>query len=166
MASLAAWVEPSMSFRRASLTVAFLALVLSACALRPRYRDVVSSGEAGQAAEGQTLTLRVVDAKTGQPIKGAKVLAGTGRTRLAATSDEEGRLSVPVSKALLDENPLVEVVLPKGAGQYRFELDRPASPPAPEAPPAPPAEAPAGTDAPATPPATPPMVTSGADAGT
>ncbi|MBN1210556.1 MAG: hypothetical protein JXB05_37225 [Myxococcaceae bacterium] len=163
-----------MSPRRALLSVALIALgLLSACALRLHYRDMVQpEGASAQAAEGHTLTMRIVDPSTGQPISGAKVFAGSGRARLAATSDAEGRLSVPVSQALIDENPLVEVVLPKGVKSYQFQVLRPeepaaAEPPAAEAPPAQPAEAPEETNstgsiapssptAPETPPAPPP----------
>ena len=115
-----------MSLRRASLSVALVALsLLSACALRPHYRDMVQPAGASQkAAEGQVLMMRVVDPATGQPIKGAKVIAGSGRTRLAATSDAEGRISVPVAQSLLEENPLVEVVLPKGVKAYQFQVER------------------------------------------
>jgi hypothetical protein len=136
-----------MSLRRASLSVAVAALgLLSACTLRPYYKDMVQPvGSAPQAAEGQTLEMRVVDPATGQPIHGAKVIAGTGRTRLSATSDAQGRISVPLAQALLEENPLVEVVLPKGVKAYQFVASRPAEPAA--APPAPqPAETPAAPD--------------------
>jgi len=116
-----------MSLRRASLSLALVALsLLSACALRPHYRDMVQPEGAQKAADGQVLMMRVVDPATGQPIQGAKVIAGSGRTRLAATSNAEGRISVPVAQALLDENPLVEVVLPKGVKSYQFQVERPA----------------------------------------
>lgn len=123
-----------MSLRRISLSIALTSLaLLSACALRPHYKDMVQPVGAPQAADGQTLMMRLVDPGTGQPIQGAKVIAGTNRARLAATSDAQGRISVPVSQALLDENPLVEVVLPKGVKAYQFQVDsaeEPASPPA------------------------------------
>jgi len=135
-----------MSLRRISLSIALTALtLLSACVLRPRYKDMVQPVGAPQAAEGQTLMMRLVDPGTGQPIQGAKVNAGTSRARLTATSDAQGRISVPVAQALLEENPLVEVVLPKGVKAYQFQVDsaaEPASPPAPS-PASQPAEAPA-----------------------
>jgi cell division septation protein DedD len=124
-----------MSLRRISLSIALTALaLLSACALRPHYKDMVQPVGAPQAAEGQTLMMRLVDPGTGQPIQGAKVIAGTSRARLAATSDTQGRISVPVSQALLEENPLVEVVLPKGVKAYQFQVDSAAEPAAPPAP--------------------------------
>ena len=124
-----------MSLRRASLSVVLFALgLLSACALRPRYKDMVQpEGATQQTVEGQTLMMRVVEPATGKPIPGAKVIAGaTSRARLAATTDEQGRLDVPVSQALLEENPLVEVVLPKGVKAYQFQVLRPAEAPAPQ----------------------------------
>jgi len=134
-----------MSLRRASLSVALFALsLLSACALRPHYKDMVQpEGASQKAVDGQILMMRVVDPATGQPIQGAKVIAGSGRSRLATTSDAEGRISVPVAQALLDENPLVEVVLPKGLKAYQFQVDRPTESPAAEPPAAQPAAAPA-----------------------
>jgi hypothetical protein len=146
-----------ISLRRASLSVALVTLgLLSACTLRPHYKDMVQpAGASPQVVDGQTLMMRVVDPATGQPIPGAKVMAGTGRARLATTSDAEGRLSLPVSQALLEENPLVEVVLPKGVKAYQFQVLRPTEPPAPPPPAAQPTETPAE---PATPsaPSTPP----------
>jgi hypothetical protein len=139
-----------MSLRRALLSFALPTLVLlSACSLRPRYRDMVQPvGATQEVVDGQILLMRVVEPATGQPIPGVRVLAGTGRARLASTSDSEGRLSVTVSQALLAENPLVEVVLPKGVRQYQFQVVRPEETPAP-AEPSMPAEPPA-TEAPAT----------------
>jgi hypothetical protein len=134
-----------MSLRRASLSVALVAFgLLSACALRPHYKDMVQPvGAPQQAVDGQTLVMRVVDPSTGQPIQGAKVLAGAERARLSTTSDAEGRISVPVSQALLKENPLVEVVLPKGVKAYQFQVLRPTESPAAEPPASQPAEPPA-----------------------
>ncbi|XXF78724.1 hypothetical protein P2318_02910 [Myxococcaceae bacterium GXIMD 01537] len=125
-----------MSLRRALLSATVAVAVLSACALRPRYRDIVVPQEAAQTkpVEGEKVVLRVVDPETGKPIEGARVLALGGRARLAATSDAQGLVTVAVSRSLLDENPLVEVVLPKGQSHYRIE-------PVPPAPPAPPAPA-------------------------
>jgi hypothetical protein len=132
-----------MSLRRASLSVALFALsLLSACALRPHYKDMVQPDASQKAADGQVLMMRVVDPATGQPIPGAKVIAGSGRTRLAATSDAQGRISVPVAQALIEENPLVEVVLPKGVKSYQFQVERPAESSAAETPAAQPAAAP------------------------
>lgn len=112
-----------MSLRRTLLSATVAFALLSACGLRPRYREVVVPEAPAQQkpAEGQQVVLRVVDSTTGQPVPGAKVLAMGGRSRLSATSDAQGLLTVTVSQALLDENPLVEVVLPKGVRGYRLE---------------------------------------------
>lgn len=159
-----------MSLRRVLLSLALVTLgLLSACVLRPRYRDVVQpTGTSAQAVEGQTLMIRLVDPGTGQPIPGARVLAGTGQARLSATTDAEGRISVPVSKALMDENPLVEVVLPKGVTKYQFQRVPAEAPPAEAPAPPQPTEAPANTDsAGPTPTETtpPPTTLGGTDAG-
>jgi len=146
-----------MSLRRVLLSLACLSLgLLSACVLRLRYQDMVQQQGAAPAAVGQTVVIRVMDPSTGQPIPGARVVAGTGRERLSATSDEQGRLSVPASTALLDENPLVEVMLPKGVSRYQLELSRASEAPA-QAPAQAPADAPtqAPTDAPTQAPAEP-----------
>lgn len=156
-----------MSLRRASLSIALVAVsLLSACALRPHYKDVVQPAGGSKASEGQILTMRVVDPATGQPIPGAKVIAGAGRSRLATTSDAQGFVTVPVAQALLDENPLVEVVLPKGLKSYQLQVERPAEPQPPATPAAPAApeentgstgslapSSPAAPDTPAVPPA-------------
>ncbi|SEU37551.1 hypothetical protein [Stigmatella erecta] len=141
-----------MSFRRASLSVALLCLGLSsACALRPRYGDVVVSQDVARAAETPAVTLRLLDPATNRPIPGAHVVASSGRTRVSVFSGADGLVALPVSKALADENPLLEVVLPKGVARYRFEAVVPEAPKAPEAPAeapaqaAPPAEAAPGT---------------------
>lgn len=120
-----------MSLRRTLLSATVAFALLSACGLRPRYREVVVPETTAQQkpAEGQQVVLRVVDPATGQPVPGAKVLAAGGRSRLSATSDAQGLLTVTVSQALLDENPLVEVVLPRGVRGYRLEPVPQSSPP-------------------------------------
>lgn len=112
-----------MNPRRALLSVTATLALLSACSLRPYYRDVVvPEGSAlTKPAEGQTVVLRVVDPGSGEPLPNVRVLASGSRARLVATSDAQGLLTVAVSRSLLEENPLVEVVLPKGVKHYRFE---------------------------------------------
>lgn len=151
-----------MSLRRSLLTAALVSsALLSACTLRPRYKDVVQPGSSSSVA-GQTVALRVLDGETNQPVKGARVLAGDSRSRLSAVSDEEGMVKLQVSPELLKENPLVEVVLPAGVRAYRLQLmpsgespapgGTPEAPVVPEAPAAPAApEAPAAPAAPAMP---------------
>jgi hypothetical protein len=125
-----------MSLRRALLSATLaLTLLSAACGLRPRYRDVVvpAGSEQVKPQEGQPVVLRVVDSRTGEPLPGVRVLAQGSRSRLSATTDAQGQLTVAVSTSLLQENPLVEVVLPKGVGGYRFE---PVTEPARQEPPA------------------------------
>ncbi|MBE4750147.1 hypothetical protein G4177_18440 [Corallococcus sp. ZKHCc1 1396] len=112
-----------MSLRRNLLTVAVLSTaLLSACSLRPRYKDLVQTSGTAQLTEEQLVVLRVTDASTGEPVKGAKVSGGEYRNRLNVVSDENGEVSLKVNKALLTENPLVEVVLPKGVRAYKLQL--------------------------------------------
>lgn len=122
-----------MSLRRKLLTVALLSTaLLSACTLRPRYKDLVQTGGTAQLKEDQLVVLRVMDAQTGQPVKGAKVSSGESRNRLNTVSDENGQVSLKVNQALLTENPLVEVVLPKGVRGYKLQLVPSGEAPAPE----------------------------------
>lgn len=145
-----------MSLRRALLTVVLTSTsLLTACALRPTYKELIAPPSAANVAPGQTVALRVVDG-SGKPVEGARVRAGEGRTRLNVLSDADGLVKLEANEALLKENPLVEVVLPKGVKTYRLQLapsgEAPAAAPvetAPQAPAAPATETPA-TDAPAT----------------
>jgi hypothetical protein len=125
-----------MSPKRPLLCVALLCLgVLSACALRPYYRQVLPPDVVRNKGAGvEQVTLRVVEQDSGQPIPGARVLLTTGRARINAASDANGLLRLPVSSELLAENPLVEVVLPKGVARYAFQPVQPES--AAEQPPA------------------------------
>ncbi|MCE9670937.1 carboxypeptidase-like regulatory domain-containing protein [Myxococcus stipitatus] len=135
-----------MSLRRALLTAALAASsLLSACALRPTYQQVVQSPGVESLSPGQTVVLRVVDA-AGAPVAGARILAGEGRTRLSATSDADGIVKLEVSGTLLKENPLVEVITPKGVSGYRLLPVPSGDAPAETAP-----EAPVTPEAPATP---------------
>jgi hypothetical protein len=125
-------MEPTMRPMRSLLCFAVLSLgLLSACALRPYYRQVLPPEVAGlkpQAAQGQPdVTLRVVEQGTGRPLPGARVLLGTSRGTVNVTSDAEGLIRLPVRPELLAENPLVEVILPPGARGYALELMAPAA---------------------------------------
>ena len=157
-----------MNLRRTLLSAVLASTaLLSACSLRPHYRDVVQPGPSESAA-GQTVALRVVDARTNRPVPGARVLAGESRSRLSATSDADGLVTLQVSNELLRENPLVEVVLPAGVRSYRLELVPSGQAPAPEATPEVPAtpEAPAVPAAPETPSGMEPAAPATPDAGT
>jgi hypothetical protein len=111
---------------RSLMCVALLSLgLLSACALRPYYRQVLPPELAGmkpQAAQGQgPVTLRLVEAGTDKPIAGARViLTLMNHGRVVAASDANGLIQLPVTPELLAENPLVEVVLPPGLRGYSF----------------------------------------------
>lgn len=115
-----------MSPMRALMGLVLLSLgLLSACALRPYYRqvlppEVLQSRGAGMAG----VMMRVVELKTERPIPGVKVLAGTGRTRVRVTSDAQGLFRLPVTPELLTENPLLEIIPPKGVVDYGFQLVR------------------------------------------
>jgi len=54
----------------------------------------------------------------------------TGLRRFSATSDVNGLLQLPVSPELLAENPLVEVLLPKGMADYALQPVKQESSPA------------------------------------
>ncbi|MCP3059135.1 hypothetical protein LXT21_10165 [Myxococcus sp. K38C18041901] len=144
-----------MSLRRALLTVVLSSTaLLSACALRPTYRELVAPN-AAEVTAGQTVALRVVDS-AGKPVQGAKVRAGERRTRMNLVSDADGLVTLETNADLLKENPLVEVVLPKGVSQYRLQLVPSGQSPselAPQAPAAP--EQVPGTEAPEAQPTTP-----------
>ncbi|WP_217917065.1 hypothetical protein [Myxococcus sp. AM009] len=140
-----------MSFRRKLLTLALASSsLLAACVVqRPFYRDVVQPAGSSVTA-GTPVDLIVLDSDTNQPVKGAKVLWGEDyRSRESYVTDEEGRVSFDVTPELLKENPLVEVVLPKGVQGYRLQVVPAVDAAAPEAPEAP--AAPAAPVAPAAP---------------
>ncbi|ATB29146.1 hypothetical protein [Melittangium boletus] len=100
--------------------------LLSACALRPYYRQVlppdVSVLKPAQARGHEDVTLRMVEPGTNRPLVGAKVYLGTSRGRFATTSDAQGLVKLPVTAELLTENPLVEVIPPSDAKGYAFEV--------------------------------------------
>ncbi|RKG75606.1 hypothetical protein D7W79_19925 [Corallococcus exercitus] len=146
-----------MSLRRNLLTVALLSTtLLSACALRPRYNDIVQANGTTALQENQLVVLRVMDAATGKPVKGVKVLGGEYRNHLNATSDENGEISLQLDPGLVKENPLVEIVLPKGVRRYKLQVVPSGQAPAPEGEPInAPAAQPSTTPEPSTTPATP-----------
>ncbi len=130
---------------RPLLCLALLSLgLLSACALRPYYRQVLPPDLAGmkpQALQGrQEVALRVVEQGTEQPIPGVRILLSTNRARVMLVSDANGLVQMPVTSELLAENPLVEVIPPPGVRGYVFQPvkaepeSQPASEPAPQQP--------------------------------
>lgn len=105
--------------------------VVSGCTLRPYYRQVLPPDVVRDKGVGvEQVTLRVVEPRSGRPIPGARVLLTTGRARVNATSDANGLLQLPVSQELLAENPLMEVVLPKGTEDYALQPVKQESQPA------------------------------------
>lgn len=132
-----------MRSMRPLLCLALVSLgLLSACALRPYYRQVLPPDLAGmkpQAVEGkQEVMLRVVEKGTELPVPGARVFLSTSRGRVSLVSDGEGLVQMPVTSELLAENPLVEVVLPPGVQGYALQAvktepeSQPASAPEPQ----------------------------------
>ncbi len=103
--------------------------LLSACALRPNYRQIlppdVSNLAPVQARNHEDVTLRLVEPGTNRPLPGVKVYLGTSQGRSASVSDAQGLVKLPVTPHLLQENPLVEVLLPAGATGYAFEAVKP-----------------------------------------
>ncbi len=154
-----------MSLRRTLLTVvlASTALLSTAC-LRPRYKELVQVTPA-DVSPGQVVVLRLVNPDTNQPLKGVRVLAGENRERVSLVTDEAGILKLPVTRGLLDENPIIEVVLPKGVRTYRLQLVPYGQAPSPEAAPATP-DAPAAPAQPETPAQPGTTEAGGTDAGT
>jgi hypothetical protein len=121
---------------RLVLFSAVVALLVSGCALRPRYADFVSAK-----TEGKEVTFVVTDTATGKPVPGAKIEVSELRNRVTVTSGADGTFRLPVDKRYVDENPVFVVTLPKGVEQYEVKL-APPPPPAPAPAPAP-VEAPA-----------------------
>jgi hypothetical protein len=91
---------------------------LAACALRPRYNDLVQAG--GQSSEREKVVLVFVDPSTSKPIQGLKIQVGERKDRVTLTTDANGRVALPVSEALRRDNPLVTVERPDGALGYSF----------------------------------------------
>jgi hypothetical protein len=100
--------------------------LLTACALRPYYREVLPPDvvNSSRGSDVQDVMLRVVEPESGKPIPGVRVLLSSGRGRVNVVSDATGLLHLPVSPELLAENPLVEVVLPKGTSGYSLQWVR------------------------------------------
>lgn len=108
---------------RLVLVASSLALLLSGCALRPRYADFVTAK-----TEGKEIAFVLQDADTGKPVPGAKVEVSELRNRLNVTTAADGTFKLPVEKKYLDENPVFVVTLPRGVEKYTVKL---APPPAP-----------------------------------
>ena len=130
-----------------------LAVVLglsSSCALRPKYRDFVSSK-----TTSKDVALLVTDG-AGAALPNVKVEFSEFKNRLQLTTGADGVVKLPVEKKYLDENPVFVVQVPPGVTSYRVAvwtppplvLPPPASPPAVEPTPAPASPAPAAGSTP------------------
>ncbi|MER2559435.1 MAG: hypothetical protein ABTQ32_01875 [Myxococcaceae bacterium] len=97
----------------------------SSCALRARYRDFVTPK-----TEGKDVQLVVTDGQ-GAALPNVKVELSEWKNRLVLTSAADGRLTLPVEKKYLDENPVLVVQLPAGTSQYALALAPPPLPPPP-----------------------------------
>lgn len=126
--------------RLVSVTCA-VSMLLSACALRPRYQDLteLSPGEG-------PITVAVVDADSGAPLANVPVTIGEGQGRVKLQTDEQGKVTVPRDDRMKSTNALIVVEKPKGVMSYRFEPV--ASAPAAATPPAVTEEPPAPQPAP------------------
>lgn len=92
-------------------------LVVSACALRPRYNDFIARDSTARDAR-----FVVIDTDTGTPVEGAKVEVSELKNRIIATTDAKGEFTLPIDKKYVAENPIFVVSLPKGVTSYRVEL--------------------------------------------
>lgn len=102
--------------RLSALAIASL-LVVSACALRPRYNDFITADTKGPDAR-----FVVIDTDTNKPVSGAKVEVSEFKNRIIATTKDDGTFVLPVDKKYTSENPIFVVTLPKGVTAYRVEL--------------------------------------------
>ena len=135
---------------RLTLFVFVAALLISGCALRPRYADFVSPTTAGK-----EVTFLVTDAATKLPVPNAKIEVSELKNKLSVTTGPDGTFKLPVEKKYLEENPVFVVSLPKGFEEYRLALaplpvspievggDAPQGPPPPALEPRPDAGSPA-----------------------
>ncbi|MEW6430237.1 MAG: hypothetical protein AB1730_01910 [Myxococcota bacterium] len=129
---------------RVTFVASFL-LLLSGCALRPRYTDFVSPTTAGEKVTGLWSEMG-----RGRPLPGVNVEVGELKGRVRVTTAADGTFSLPVDKKLVDDNPVIVVAVPRGVSGYELTVVAAATPaPAPPSPKA--LEAPAPPAAPASP---------------
>jgi hypothetical protein len=101
---------------RLSAIIGLASLFFTACALRPRYRDV-----APKLQDVQRVRLCVKEAKSGSGLSGAKIEFGEGKAKTSLVSDKDGMFELPIDKRFFDENPILVVTMPAGASGYRIE---------------------------------------------
>ena len=111
---------------RAVASVVVAVVALGACTLRPRYNELMTAD-----LKGPTARFMVVDpTHSDAPVANARVQWGEGKLKFVGTTDATGAVELPVDAAKFGkENPVVEVVVPKGTSGYRLML----APVAPEA---------------------------------
>ncbi len=88
-----------------SMRIFCAVMLLSACALRPVYRDVVPT----LLPNLKTVTLQVVERETLRPVEGATIESGEGKSRFFAMTDNNGLFVLPVDKKRFDENSVLLV---------------------------------------------------------
>jgi hypothetical protein len=98
--------------------VAFISLLLGACAMRPRYQELTSRFVAEDPSRSE-IVLQVLDG-SGAPVPGARIEVDGVRNRFKAVTDPNGFFRLPIDKKYSDENGLVVVVLPPGVKGYQF----------------------------------------------
>jgi hypothetical protein len=105
------------------LLVASSLLLLAGCALRPRYADFVSS-----TTTGDQVTFVLLDKDTSRPLPGVAVEVGELKGRVRVTTAADGTFQLPVSTALLKDNPVIVVAVPRGVRGYTLTLRPKAEP--------------------------------------
>lgn len=114
--------------RRIAFASICLFWLFAACALRPRYNELVPHAGAGDVAAAETISFRLIDPVSGAPIAGASVTAGHHRNRAIGKSDATGLVTLPWTAALAKDNPLVVIDLPGDASGYFIQPVAAASP--------------------------------------
>lgn len=112
---------------RALALAAAAALVLSGCALRPRYAEFI--GKETTAA----VKLQLVEKKSGSGVADASIELGE-RNKLVLKTDAQGYFTLPIEKRFLDDNTLLVVNAPAGVGRTEVIVAPVAPPPTPEQP--------------------------------
>lgn len=110
---------------RSTLFVSVVALLVSGCALRPRYADFVSAAR----SDAKEVTFLLIDADTTMPVANAKVELSELKNRVIVNTAADGTFKVPLDKKYIDENPVFVVTLPRGVTQYKLMLAPYAAPP-------------------------------------
>jgi hypothetical protein len=105
-------------------------LVVSGCALRPRY-DELAKRFVPQEGAPTEVQVQVLDGNEA-PVPGARIEIGE-RNRFRAVTDEQGIFKMPTDKKYADENGLVVVTLPPGVKKYQLVAPGSKRPEAPAA---------------------------------